>query len=240
MGEARILASKICKTVGFHRPFPSLFYFPGLISKPYHDSQSFPFLGLLQKNYNVIRKEYEDNKDRYKVNDWQEGEDEHKLEAGEWQWLAYMKKGQKNKGFSEIFPQTSKILGEIEDLCSEVPFSYAYYSVMKPKTSIPHHFGPCNIRLRCHFPLIVPEDCFMRVAGNPQHWEEGKLIVFDDTYEHEAANFGETGERVVLLFDIWHPELAQPERTAIVEMFKNMEKKIHEKVKIEKSATTEA
>lgn len=33
------------------------------------------------------------------------------------------------------------------------------------------------------------------------------MVVFDDSYEHEAANLSETEERVILLIDIWHPEL---------------------------------
>lgn len=34
---ARIVASKIMKTSAYHRPSPSLFYFPGLNSQPFHD-----------------------------------------------------------------------------------------------------------------------------------------------------------------------------------------------------------
>jgi aspartyl/asparaginyl beta-hydroxylase (cupin superfamily) len=38
--------------------------------------------------------------------------------------------------------------------------------------------------------------------------------VFDDTIEHEAWNDSDK-LRVVLIFDIWHPHLAPPERALI-------------------------
>ena len=49
-------------------------------------------------------------------------------------------------------------------------------------------------------------------------WEEGKCMIFDDAYEHETWNHTKE-ERVVLLFDLWHPELVEDERKAVVDMF---------------------
>ena len=86
---------------------------------------------------------------------------------------------------------------------------------MQPKTSINPHYGATNLKLRCHFPLFVPDEAFLRVAGDPRPWTEGKMIIFDDSYEHEAANLSEQDERVILLIDIWHPELERNEITEI-------------------------
>ena len=45
-------------------------------------------------------------------------------------------------------------------------------------------------------------------------WREGEALIFDDSMEHEAWN--ESGElRVVLLFDIWRPELTEEERSLV-------------------------
>ena len=85
------------------------------------------------------------------------------------------------------------------------PLSYTFFSTMKPKTSIAPHYGATNLKLRCHFPLFVPGEAYLRVASDPKPWHEGKMIVFDDSYEHEAANLSETEERVILLMDIWNP-----------------------------------
>ena len=78
---------------------------------------------------------------------------------------------------------------------------------MSPMASIAPHYGACNLKLRCHFPLFVPEEAYLRVAGDPRPWKEGKMMVFDDSYEHEAANLSKEQERVILLIDIWHPDL---------------------------------
>jgi hypothetical protein len=42
--------------------------------------------------------------------------------------------------------------------------------------------------------------------------------------EEDAAQNGDTEERVILLFDVWHPELTPLERSAIQDMFKGIKK----------------
>lgn len=45
------------------------------------------------------------------------------------------------------------------------------------------------------------------------------MIVFDDSFEHEAANLSKEMERVILLIDIWHPDLVSGEIQQIKSMF---------------------
>jgi aspartate beta-hydroxylase len=47
---------------------------------------------------------------------------------------------------------------------------------------------------------------------------EGKAWLFDDTIEHEAWN-GSDQVRVILLFEIWRPELTDEERALVAAMF---------------------
>ena len=75
-----------------------------------------------------------------------------------------------------------------------------------------------NCRLICHLPLIVPPGCWLRVGNETRHWEEGKLMIFDDSIEHEAKNESDQ-TRIILLFDIWRPELSEHERTGISAIF---------------------
>ncbi len=42
--------------------------------------------------------------------------------------------------------------------------------------------------------------------------------MFDDTIEHEAWN-GSDQTRVILLFEIWRPELTEEERALVAAMF---------------------
>ncbi|MBV9929975.1 MAG: aspartyl/asparaginyl beta-hydroxylase domain-containing protein [Alphaproteobacteria bacterium] len=96
------------------------------------------------------------------------------------------------------------------------------FSRLRPGARIPAHTGMLNARLICHLPLIVPPNCGFRVGNEVRQWEEGKLLIFDDTIEHEAWN--ESAEdRVVLIFDIWRPELSEEERAAVAAMFESVD-----------------
>ena len=97
----------------------------------------------------------------------------------------------------------------------------AMFSLLKPKTRIPPHNGVTNSRLVTHLPLIVPAGCGFRVGNDTRSWVPGKAWVFDDTIEHEAWNDSER-LRVVLIFDIWHPDLTPPERAMITAMMAGM------------------
>ncbi len=91
-------------------------------------------------------------------------------------------------------------------------------SLLRPGAKIPPHTGMLNSRLICHLPLVVPPDCGFRVGNQTIEWHEGKLIAFDDTVEHEAWN-NSAFDRLVLIFDIWRPELSQAEREQVTAMF---------------------
>ena len=54
----------------------------------------------------------------------------------------------------------------------------------------------------------------MRVGNDVREWQTGRAWVFDDSIEHEAMN--ETDQlRIIMIFDIWHPDLSPAERQAI-------------------------
>jgi aspartate beta-hydroxylase len=91
------------------------------------------------------------------------------------------------------------------------------YSVFTPGTHLLPHRGVTNTRLVGHLPLIVPENCALNVGGEVHHWQPGKVVVFDDTYEHEAWNRSQQ-TRVVMIFDVWHPGLTEVERLAVAEL----------------------
>jgi aspartate beta-hydroxylase len=92
------------------------------------------------------------------------------------------------------------------------------FSLLKPGARIPPHNGLINTRLICHLPLIVPQGCGFRVGNDTRQWREGEAWLFDDTIEHEAWN-DSAETRVILLFDVWRPELSDEERTAVAAMF---------------------
>ncbi len=94
----------------------------------------------------------------------------------------------------------------------------ALFSLLRPDTHIRPHHGMLNTRLICHLPLITPPGCALRVGNETREWRAGELLIFDDSFEHEAWNRG-SETRVVLLFEIWRPELAAEERAALTRIF---------------------
>jgi beta-hydroxylase len=83
----------------------------------------------------------------------------------------------------------------------------AMFSIFEPGKHLPAHRGPYNGVLRLHLGLIVPEPrekIAIRVADQVCHWEEGKVLIFDDAYEHEAWNHSDK-TRVVLFVDFVKP-----------------------------------
>jgi aspartyl/asparaginyl beta-hydroxylase (cupin superfamily) len=88
------------------------------------------------------------------------------------------------------------------------------FSLLRPGVRIPPHTGYTNARLICHLPLIVPEGCGLRVGNEVRAWTTGETLIFDDSIEHEAWNSSDR-LRVVLLFDIWRPELTEEERKLV-------------------------
>lgn len=94
----------------------------------------------------------------------------------------------------------------------------ALYSLLRPGTHIRPHHGMLNTRLICHMPLITNPDCAIRVGNETRSWQQGKLLIFDDSIEHEAWNRGRE-TRIILLFEIWRPEISEDERAALTTIF---------------------
>ena len=88
------------------------------------------------------------------------------------------------------------------------------FSVLAPGTHIRPHCGTTNLRLTAHLGLVVPPSessesvstgrCAIRVADRWHEWKPGKVLIFDDSYEHEVRNDSDQ-VRVVLLIRFWHP-----------------------------------
>lgn len=97
----------------------------------------------------------------------------------------------------------------------------ALWSLLRPGTKIQPHHGLLNTRLICHIPLIVQDNCALRVGSETREWQEGKALIFDDSFEHEAWNLSDS-IRVVLLFEIWRPEISMDERKALTAIFETI------------------
>jgi aspartate beta-hydroxylase len=93
-------------------------------------------------------------------------------------------------------------------------YHHAFFSALSPDTHISSHYGPTNKKIRIHLPLIVNTNggrAWLRVADKRVELEAGKAVMFDDSFEHEAGNDNKSTPRVVLVVDIWHPDLSDEE-----------------------------
>lgn len=121
-----------------------------------------------------------------------------------------------------LFPKTRAIFESLATANIGGVSPNILFSRLKPNTKIPPHHGFLNTRAICHLPLIVPEDCgALRVGNDTRAWQEGKVMVFDDSIEHEAWN-NSSEDRIVLIFEIWRPEINPNERQAIAKILQSI------------------
>jgi aspartyl/asparaginyl beta-hydroxylase (cupin superfamily) len=134
-------------------------------------------------------------------------------------WSAYhlIEAGRANAANAARCPRTMEALAHAPQPDQPGRTPSAMFSLLKPKTRIPPHCGVSNVRLVTHLPLIVPAGCGFRVGNDTREWVPGQAWVFDDTIEHEAWNDSDK-LRVILMFDIWHPQLSGAERALIKAM----------------------
>jgi ornithine lipid ester-linked acyl 2-hydroxylase len=98
-------------------------------------------------------------------------------------------------------PFTAALVSKIPNLNS------AFFSILEPGCRIPPHDGVTKGLMTCHLGLFVPkekEKCWIQVADKRLKWDEGKCILFDDTYLHEVENETES-VRGILLIQIERP-----------------------------------
>lgn len=89
-------------------------------------------------------------------------------------------------------------------------YLHAFFSAVNPNTHIVDHNGPTNRKLRLHIPLLNVKGSRLRVGDETRELEEGKPIIFDDSFNHEAWHDGDK-TRVNLIIDFWHPDLSDSE-----------------------------
>jgi aspartate beta-hydroxylase len=180
--------------------------YPGLTSAPYHDPARFPAALALERNYAAIRAEVEG----LAASAFQK-EAENRMGRDGWDIFPFYERGRKNAENCALCPVTTRIIEGSNTVRTMA--GLLYVSKLSPGMHIEPHSGPTNVRLRCHLGLRVPDgDCGLTVGGETRRWHEGQCLVFDDSLTHAAWN--RTAEpRVVLIVDLWHPDLTPAEIT---------------------------
>ncbi len=166
--------------------------------------ERFPWVSHIEENWTVIREEAERllevqgelanfqdiSKDQVEITD-----------DDRWKTFFIYGYGFEAKLGVQMCPRTAALMLEIPGMTT------AMFSILSPRKHILDHRGPYKGVLRYHLGLIVPRDaesCRIRVGEDFRHWEEGRSLMFDDTFNHEVWN--DTDEtRVVLFVDVLRP-----------------------------------
>ncbi|XP_064363560.1 aspartyl/asparaginyl beta-hydroxylase isoform X10 [Dromaius novaehollandiae] len=192
----------------------SLYNVKGLKAQPWWTARETGYTELvksLEKNWKLIRDE------GLAVMDKKRSlflpEDENLREKGDWSQFTLWQQGRKNENACKGAPKTCALLERFPE-ATGCRRGQIKYSVMHPGTHVWPHTGPTNCRLRMHLGLVIPkEGCRIRCAQENRTWEEGKVLIFDDSFEHEVWQDAEN-YRLIFIVDVWHPELtAQQRRT---------------------------
>jgi beta-hydroxylase len=179
-----------------------------LPDQPFYDAAEFPWVREVEANWKLIRAELDDvlayrdalpnfqdiSTDQYNLTD-----------DDRWKTYFFWGYGFRSDANCARCPETTRLVESIPGM------ETAMFSILAPHKRIPPHDGPYKGVLRYHLGLLIPgdeEQVGIKVGGQVAHWQEGKSLVFDDTFEHEAWN--DTDEtRVVLFVDVIRP-LRQP------------------------------
>lgn len=207
---------------------PQVFYFPELPQIEFYEREEFPWAAALEREAGTIRGELRElvaRADRFRP--YMQADPDRPvfntnglLDDPAWSACYLMKNGEEVAENAALCPATMAALRRLPLCRIKGRTPAALFSLLRPGAHIPPHHGFLNTRLICHLPLIVPPECALRVGNETRVWQEGELVVFDDTMEHEAWN--KSGElRVVLLFDIWRPELTATERALVAAMLES-------------------
>ncbi|XP_055625165.1 aspartyl/asparaginyl beta-hydroxylase isoform X4 [Toxorhynchites rutilus septentrionalis] len=140
-------------------------------------------------------------------------EAENLRDTGDWKQFELFARGQRIEKNCARAPLTCKLVEQFTAARS-CKRGQVKFSVMHPGTHVWPHCGPTNCRIRAHLGLKVPSSTFIRVATETRSWENGKWLIFDDSFEHEVWHNG-TSTRLVLIVDFWHPDLTDVQRKSL-------------------------
>jgi hypothetical protein len=204
---------------------PTSFYFPGLPQAAWYPRDMFPWVAELETAVPAMRTEIErvladeQGLEPYVQEDSDRASRGHSL-LNDVRWSAFhlWKAGKRVEENARRCRLTMRLLELLPIPRIKGRSPMALISILRPGTHIPPHNGMLNTRLICHIPLVVPPGCRLRVGAETREVVEGKAMIFDDSFEHEAWNDGDS-VRAVLLFEIWRPEISEEEKVVLTAMF---------------------
>ena len=175
-----------------------------IATTPKIDNSAFDWVYLLENNWREIRGELDILlKKPQNIPSFHEiSPDQQRISKGDnWKTFGLYIYGNRIEANCALCPKTAALISAIPHMRT------AMFSILQPRYHIVPHKGPTRAMVRVHLGLIVPEErdkVWIRVADQKMHWEEGKVILFDDSLEHEVRNDSDEW-RDVLFLDVDRP-----------------------------------
>ena len=203
--------------------------FPGLRHRPWHDPQIYQAVRQLEWAHALIRAEAlslgEDATLDYSaaVRPQQAGLEpvaspKPRSRPGTWTVYLFNHMGVDVESVRHACPRTAAVLRSLPRQCAVYPWGDMLFSAMGAHSRLQPHCSIDNLRVRLHLGITVPEGCGIRVGSETRRWVEGQCLVFEDSFEHEVWNSSDA-RRIVLIADLWHPDLSDVEIEALTAGF---------------------
>ncbi len=173
-------------------------------NRPVYDAGEFPWATGVEREWQAIRAELDNLLVRKEeLPGFHEISSEVRSVSTDRGWRSFILAGYGVESEAiHVCPRTWRVAQTIPGMKT------AMFSIFEPGKHLKPHRGPYNGVLRLHLGLIVPDTppqtVAIRVDNEICQWEEGKVLIFDDSYEHEAWNHSEQ-TRVVLFVDFVRP-----------------------------------
>ena len=201
---------------------PRHFLFPGLTAKGFYEASAFSWVRALEASAADIRSELDALLERntpfspyLTASADRPAYDNHGMaDNSDWGAFYLWRDGKALADNQALCPKTTAAIKRVPLVFSGKRCPSVLFSRLKAGARIPAHTGMINTRLIAHLALIVPEGCGFRVGNDSRPWAQGKVWLFDDTIEHEAWNRSDA-ERIILIFEVWKPELSEAERAFV-------------------------
>jgi len=205
----------------------------GLPVQLFWDNSEFEWCQALEESWESVRNELlgvlgDEAKLSQGSNVWVgplAGDDVAKAYGEKWKTLGLFDRAEWDEANLALFPVTSGLLAR-----SGVPLVEALFARMAPASAIKAHSDMSNFVLTAHLGVDVPEleleengkgesTCWIQVGAERRKWENGKVLVFDTSVLHKAANEHPSKDRHVLMLRVWHPQTSSAEREALQFIF---------------------
>ncbi|OFW27883.1 MAG: hypothetical protein A3H97_16600 [Acidobacteria bacterium RIFCSPLOWO2_02_FULL_65_29] len=212
---------------------PQYACFPGLRHRPWHDSRDYAAVRILESNFAAIREEALNLRDDARIDyssaaapwrSWKKPWTLLRRDPSPRTWTVYLlyHMGVSVEPVTGNCPRTLAIVDSLPGTCTEYAWGDFIFSAMSGGAHLRPHCSIDNLRVRIHLGVAIPDRCSLRVGTETRTWEEGKCLVFEDSFEHEVWNRSDS-RRIVLIADLWHPDLTGIEVRALTAAFRKSE-----------------